>query len=148
MPKHRLTLSSNLKLFKNIDFSFTLRGEFDWIDIDNTARNEDNRFYYSSNSRWTEYWTPWNPSTEYARLGSNCGNPTVNIYKKRDYVRMQNMSLSYTFPKKLVRRFSIDNLRLSVNVDNAFVISGWRNSDPLTNKITPRTWTFGLNLTL
>lgn len=148
VPKHRLTLSSNLKLFKNIDFSFTLRGEFDWIDIDNTARNEDNRFYYSSNSRWTEYWTPWNPSTEYARLGSNCGNPTVNIYKKRDYVRMQNMSLSYTFPKKLVRRFSIDNLRLSVNVDNAFVISGWRNSDPLTNKITPRTWTFGLNLTL
>ncbi len=147
-PKHRMTLASNLNLFKCINFSFTLRGEFDWLAVDNVARNETNRFYNTSNSRWTEYWTPWNQSGKYARLGSNVGNPTVNIYEKRNYVRMQNMSLAYTFPQKLIRRAGIENLRFNVNVDNAFVISGWRHNDPLTNAITPRIWTFGMNITL
>ncbi len=61
---------------------------------------------------------------------------------------MQNMSLAYTFPQKLIRRAGIENLRFNVNVDNAFVISGWRHNDPLTNAITPRIWTFGMNITL
>lgn len=147
-PKHRMTLSSNLTLFKCIDFSFVLRGEFGWMDIDNLPRNETNRYYNTSNSVWTEYWTPWNPNSKYARLGANIDSPGVNIYEKRNYVRMQNMALSYSFPKKLINKFMIDNLRFSINVDNAFVISKWRTSDPLTKAITPRIWTFGVNITL
>lgn len=147
-PKHRMTLASNLNLFKCISFSFTLRGEFDWLAVNNLPRNENNRFYNTSNSRWTRYWTPWKPDNRYARLGSNIDSPGVNIYQSRNYVRMQNMALAYTFPSKLTRKFHVDNLRLSVNVDNAFVISGWKHSDPLTNAITPRIWTFGVNLTL
>ncbi len=118
------------------------------MDIDNQPRNETNRFYDTSNSVWTEYWTPWAPNNKYARLGSDSSNPGVNIYEKRNYLRMQNMALSYTFPKKLVNKFMIDNLRFSINVDNAFVISKWRTSDPLTKAITPRIWTFGVNVTL
>ena len=147
-PKHRMTLSSDLNLFKCINFSFVLRGEFGWMDIDNLPRNETNRFYNTSNSVWTEYWTPWNPNSKYARLGANIDSPGVNIYEKRNYVRMQNMALSYTFPKKLINKFMIDNLRFSINVDNAFVISKWRTSDPLTKAITPRIWTFGVDITL
>lgn len=70
-PKHRMTLSSDLNLFKYINFSFVLRGEFGWMDIDNLPRNETNRYYNTSNSVWTEYWTPWNPNSKYARLGAN-----------------------------------------------------------------------------
>ena len=147
-PKHRMTLSSDLNLFKCINFSFVLRGEFGWMDIDNLPRNETNRYYNTSNSVWTEYWTPWNPNSKYARLGANIDSPGVNIYEKRNYVRMQNMALSYTFPKKLINKFMIDNLRFSINVDNAFVISKWRTSDPLTKAITPRIWTFGVDITL
>ncbi|MCI8997927.1 MAG: TonB-dependent receptor [Muribaculaceae bacterium] len=148
LPKHRMTFNSNLNLFKCLNFSFTLRGEFDWLGVDNVARNENNRFFNTSNSRWNEYWTPWKQSNKYARLGSNIDSPGVNIYESRNYVRMQNMALSYLFPQKLTRKFNVETLRLSVNVDNAFVISGWRHTDPLTNAITPRIWTFGLNLTL
>lgn len=147
-PKHRMTITSNLNLFNCVDFSFVIRGEFNWLDIDNLPRNEDNRYFTSSNSVWTEYWTPWNPNGVYARLGADCSNPGVNIYKTRNYVKMQNMALSYTFPKRLVNKFMIDNLRVSFNVDNAFTISKWRTSDPLTKKIAPRIWTFGINMTL
>ncbi|MCI1647521.1 MAG: TonB-dependent receptor [Bacteroides sp.] len=147
-PRNRMSIQSNLRLFDCIDFSFLLRGEFDYLGVDNLARNEDNRFFYSSNSVWTEYWTPWSPNSEYARLGADCSNPTVNIYKKRNYVKMQNMALTYTFPKKFIKRLMIDNLKLSFNVDNAFVISKWRTSDPTTKGVTPRIWTFGVNMTL
>ena len=148
IPLHRLSISSNLNLFKCIDFSFLLRGEFGWKAVDNIARNEDNRFFDTSNSVWNEYWTPWAPSTEYASLGSNSGNPTVNIYKNRNYIKMQNMSLSYTFPKKWMKKIQVQDLRLSFNVDNAFTISGWDTSDPVVKAICPRIWTFGVNMTL
>lgn len=147
-PLYRMSLRSDLRLFNCVDFSFVLRGEFDYLGIDNLARNEDNRYFATSNSVWTEYWTPWNPSNEYARLGADSSNPTVNIYKKRNYVKMQNISLAYTFPQKLVRKLMINNLKLSFNVDNAFVLSKWRTSDPTTKGVTPRIWTFGVNMTL
>ena len=147
-PRYRMSLRSDLRLFDCIDFSFVLRGEFNYWGEDNLARNEDNRFFDRSNSIWNEYWTPWNPSNEYARLGANCGNPSVLIFKKRDFVRMQNMSLSYTFPKAFLKKFAIENLKISLSVDNAFVITGWDYYDPENMGTSPRIWTFGVNVTL
>lgn len=143
-----MSLRSDLNLFKNIDFSFVFRGEFNYIAEDNLRRNEDNRFFDRSNSIMTDYWTPWKPNNEYARLGSNCGNPSVLIFKKRDFVRLQNASLSYTFPKSLLKKYLIENLRVSVNVDNAFVITEWDYFDPENTGTSPCIWTLGVNLTL
>lgn len=147
-PRYRMSLRSDLRLFDCIDFSFVLRGEFNFLGEDNLARNEDNRFFDRSNSIWNEYWTPWNPSNEYARLGANCGNPSVLIFKKRDFVKMQNMSLSYTFPKAFLKKYAIENLKVSLSVDNAFVITGWDYYDPENMGTCPRIWTFGVNVTL
>lgn len=147
-PRHRVSLRSDLNLFKNIDFSFVFRGEFNFIAEDNLRRNEDNRFFDRSNSIMTDYWTPWSPNNEYARLGANCGNPSVLIFKKRDFVRLQNVSLSYSFPKTLVKKYSIENLRISANVDNAFVITNWDYFDPENAGTSPRIWTLGINVTL
>ena len=58
------------------------------------------------------------------------------------------MSLSYTFPKKWMKKIQVQDLRLSFNVDNAFTISGWDTSDPVVKAICPRIWTFGVNMTL
>lgn len=92
-PRYRMSLRSDLNLFDCLDFSFVLRGEFNFLGEDNLRRNEDNRFFDRSNSIMTEYWTPWSPNNEYARLGANCGNPSVLIFKKRDFVRMQTFHL-------------------------------------------------------
>lgn len=147
-PRFHLSLRSDLNLFNCIDFSFVLRGDFNYWGEDNLRRNEDNRFFDRSNSILTEYWTPWKPNKEYGRLGANCGNPSVLIFRKRDFVRMQNMSLSYTFPKRLLRKFSIENLKVSANVDNAFVITNWTYYDPENMGTCPRIWTLGVNVTL
>lgn len=147
-PRYRMSLRSDLNLFNCLDFSFVLRGEFNYLGEDNLRRNEDNRFFDRSNSIMTEYWTPWKPNNEYARLGANCGNPSVLIFKKRDFVKLQNVSLAYTFPKTLLKKFSIENLKVSLNVDNAFVLTKWDYYDPENMGTCPRIWTLGVNVTL
>ena len=147
-PRYRMSLRSDLNLFDCLDLSFVLRGEFNFLGEDNLRRNEDNRFFDRSNSIMTEYWTPWNPNNEYARLGANCGNPSVLIFKKRDFVRMQNISLAYTFPKTLLKKYAIENLKVSLNVDNAFVLTKWNYYDPENMGTCPRIWTLGVNVTL
>lgn len=148
VPRYRASFRSDLNLFKNIDFSFVMRGEFNYLAVDNLARNEDNRFFDRSNSIINPYWMPDNPSNEYAKLGSNSSNPTVNIYKRRDYLRLQNAALSYTVPSERLRKFNIQNLRVSANVDNAFVITNWTYFDPETRGRAPRIYTFAIDVTL
>lgn len=148
VPKFRASWRNDLILFENFNFSFLLRGEFNYKAIDNMPRNEDNRYFDRSNSIKTEYWMPDNPSNEYARLGSNSSNPTVNIYKRRDYVRLQNASLSYTVPQRYISRYSMESLRLSANVDNGFVITNWTYFDPENVGRSPLIFTVGIDLTL
>lgn len=147
-PRYRMSLRNDFYLFNCLSLSFVLRGDFNYYAVDNMARNEDNRYFDRSNSLWTPYWTPENPSNTYARLGSNSSNPGVNIYKKRDYIRLQNASVGYTFPKEIINKLSIDNLKVSFNVDNAFVITDWKYYDPENRGTSPCIFTFGVDITL
>ena len=45
-------------------------------------------------------------------------------------------------------KFAIENLKVSLSVDNAFVITGWDYYDPENMGTSPRIWTFGVNVTL
>lgn len=156
VPKYRVSLRSDLQLFKNINFSFVIRGAFDYWGVNSLRRNEDNRYFQSSNSIMNEYWTPWNPSSSYGRLASNSNNPTINFYEKRDFIRMQNATLSYTFPEDMISKYSMKGLRAMVSVDNAFIITKWKYYDPEmidddnVRKVgrVPRLFTFGVYVTL
>jgi hypothetical protein len=90
---------------------------------------------------------PDNPSNEFARLASNSSNPSVNIYKRRDYVRLQNASLSYRIPTQYLTKYALESLRVSANVDNGFVITNWTYFDPENRGRSPLILTFGLDLT-
>ncbi|QEC74139.1 SusC/RagA family TonB-linked outer membrane protein [Arachidicoccus ginsenosidivorans] len=148
VPRYRASLRSDLQLFKNFDFSFVIRGEFDYWGRNNMRRNEDNRYFQSSNSIWNDYWTPTNPSNTYGRLASNSSNPSVYFYEKRDFLRMQNASLTYNFPEKILRKYSIPALRVMASVDNVFVITKWKYYDPETMSRVPRIYTLGVYVTL
>ena len=42
------------------------------------------------------------------------------------YLRIKNISLGYTFPKKWIRKWRIDNLRIYMNVQNAFTFTKYK----------------------
>ena len=78
------------------------------------------------------------------------------------YIRLQNISLSYTFPKNLIRHLYITNLKLYCNIQNVYTWSKYDGYDPevgslygntLLNGVdygrypSPRIYTIGLNVT-
>lgn len=98
-------------------------------------------------------WTPTNPSTTqpssfYGRSAYGSGDFFV---QKAWYVRLQNVSLGYDIPKKLMKGV-FSNARIHADAQNLFVITPYTGVDPETDSYTAaypyiRTFTFGLNFT-
>lgn len=76
------------------------------------------------------------------------------------YLRIKNVSLGYTFPKSLLTKFNIENLRIYANVQNLYTFTDYSGYDPevgsynvllrnIDNARYPsqRIFTFGANLT-
>lgn len=99
-----------------------------------------------------------NPNAEFPRLYGNYGNQGSN-YRMSDrylsdasYMRIKNVTLSYTFPKHLIQKVSLSNLKAFVSVENLATFSSLPNGiDPETlnwNYPAFRTVSFGINLSL
>ena len=65
-------------------------------------------------------------------LDNSNNNNRMSSYFVEDgsYLRVKNISLGYTFPKQLIKRASIENLRLYFNVQNPFTFTRYKGFDP------------------
>ena len=79
---------------------------------------------------WPDEWTQANingmPSPIYAAGGSWPGGgtdkpSTLNLYNMQ-FLRMKNMSVSYTIPAELSKRVGIQGVKLFINMENPFMI--------------------------
>jgi len=165
-PSYSWNLRNEFKIFKNWDFSFTLYAKVGqstrFNEATNGERNQGLVFYDRVNFYQIPYWTPSNPSNEYGKLyGQRGGGITWSYFKKSSFIRLSNISLAYTIPVEITKKWKIDALKLYFNVVNAGVFSNWKYFDPEfhgngssptggTNNISPipLTYNFGLNLTL
>lgn len=80
---------------------------------------------------WEGHWTPENGSGTYSTL-LNCTNTYVSSYFVEDasYLRIKTISLGYNLPDKICEKIKLRGLRLSLNVDNAFVFTKYSGLDP------------------
>ena len=46
------------------------------------------------------------------------------------YIRLKNIALGYTFPKKIIRRLRLDNLRIYGNIQNLLTLTKYTGYDP------------------
>jgi TonB-linked SusC/RagA family outer membrane protein len=170
VPKYSWNLRNEFKIYKNFDVSFTLYAKMGQLTKFNEGTNGERAqglaFYDRVNFYQVPYWTPDNPSNEYGKLyGTRGGGVNWNHYKTSSFVRLSNVSLAYTVPSELTRKWKIEALKVYFNVVNAAVFSSWNYFDPeyhgqstisgrandgASNNIspTPMTFNFGLNLTL
>jgi TonB-linked SusC/RagA family outer membrane protein len=147
-PDFSWNLRNEFRIYKNFDFSFTLYSRMGQLTQYNEAKNVD-LFYDRSQFYVRPYWTPDNQIQDYAAMMSNAGGPvTWNVYRKSSFVRIGNISLAYTVPAELLKKWKIDGLKVYMNVVNAAVFSSWYYFDPENKGPTPRTINLGLNLTL
>lgn len=108
-----------------------------------------------------------NPGTSVPRAAINDPNDNDRISDRYiedgSYIRLKNISVGYSFPKKSIQRLGLSNLRLSANIQNLLTITGYNGYDPEIGASTsdmngyvygmdngrypsPVTYSFGLNV--
>lgn len=161
------------------DFTSGLNLNFGYGDFDL------NMFFYASvgnelvnyTARWRDYgmfngglskdalYDSWTPENTGARLpmldqSSISQEPSTAFVEDASYLRMKNLTLGYTFPKSLLDRWQVKNVRVYAQVSNLFTLTGYSGLDPEVRTSgsgagldrgawpTPRTFMFGVNLGL
>lgn len=113
----------------------------------------------TSDSPWDNnlnhgWWTAENQSNEYPSVTYTDGKYTpVQGY---GFVRLQDLSLSYTFRQPWVSKMGISNLKVYAAAKNVFTVTGWEGGDPEIQQTVgtgydygyplSRTFSFGVNL--
>lgn len=144
-PRFRWQLRNDFRLFNNFDFSFMLYSLWGHYGTFNDAAN--NVFADRVSNYDYPRWTPDNPTNDYARIGSkNLGNNWV----ERSFIRLDNISLSYRVPTNFLKKYSIQNMRLTGTVRNVATFAPhWKSMwDPETGDPVGRTFSLGINFTL
>lgn len=62
-----------------------------------------------------------------------------------DYVRLKNITIGYTFPKSILKKIYLTNLRLSVSANNLWTITGYDGYDPEIGVSTASSNVYGLD---
>jgi TonB-linked SusC/RagA family outer membrane protein len=72
------------------------------------------------------------------------------IYSDASYIRFKTVSLSYLIPSKILNKIDAKSLRIYINAQNLFTITGYKGNDPATQNFygvpTLRVITGGLQL--
>lgn len=106
-----------------------------------------------------------NPNTRLPRISAsstNANNRVSNLWvEDGSYIRLQNISLSYTFPKSIVSKLKLQNLKVYMNLQNVYTWTNYSGYDPEVGSLygdalmtgidygrypSPRIYTFGLNI--
>ncbi len=147
-PRFRWTLRNEFNIYKNFNLSFMIYSYWGHMAEYNLAKNRDG-FLDRSSSYVLPYWTPENPLNDYARLYSSEGSAVFNVYRKKSFIRLNNVALSYNLPTAFVQKASISNCKVYFNIQNAAVWApDWTFWDPENSGPTPRYFTLGVNVTL
>lgn len=145
-PRTRLTMKNTFNFANGITFSFNMYSYLGYYKDFNRAKN-DNSGNKTTNQIKSKYWTPENQSNSYARLGSKSVT-SFSVYRKADFVRLENISLGYQVPKKYIEPLKIQALNVNVSAKNLCVLSDWPGEDPEgRDRNTPVMVYFGVNIT-
>ncbi|MCD0488330.1 TonB-dependent receptor [Pedobacter sp. MC2016-14] len=88
---------------------------------------------------WEERWTPENPSTTMPSLWSDRSGyngktveslPSSFWVQHRDYLRLKNIQLGYTFDKAKLKRLPVQSIRLYANAQNLWTKTKFKDFDP------------------
>ena len=160
-PTPRYEFSLNLGAeWNNFDFSVFLQGvgKRDILYTGSGARP----FYVGRSifEHQLDYWTPDNRNAEFPILliegskGGNMNNIVSDFWVKSGaYMRVKNIVVGYTLPKKVINKMKIDNLRFYVSGQNLLTIcNAYKGYDPENTlnggSFYPlmQTFTFGLDI--
>ena len=146
-------LRNDFTFLKDFTFSFSMYSYMGHKSQAGYYLNGDNSgsmFTQTSNTYKKEYWTPENPTNDYARLNAVGPSGATGVQKvyNRNFVRLDNITLGYTLPVKFTRKYQIEKIRLTAGINNVCTFDSWDYGDPETGGYSNRQFQFGINVTL
>ncbi|MGD0342401.1 MAG: SusC/RagA family TonB-linked outer membrane protein [Bacteroidales bacterium] len=154
VPIFRWNFRSEFNVYKNFDISCNFYSYWGNKDIFDEAKNRyqiyDQSIYPDRNNSYVcKYWTPENPTNDYARLYSNDGGAIFDVWRSKSFIRFDNFTIAYTIPSKLLQKVNISSLKLIGTIRNiGYWAPKWNFWDPEYSGPNPRFFTFSVNLTL
>jgi TonB-linked SusC/RagA family outer membrane protein len=138
--RDRLIIGNNVPDWSgSIVNSFSYKGfEFSFFFYTRQGQMVASGYYRPSLAgRYTEmklnYWTPANPANEYPRPKQDqerIDYPESYLYQDASFIKLRNVSLAYTFPKSMISRIRMQNLRVYVTAYNPLLITKFKALDP------------------
>ena len=114
----------------------------------------DPTIIYSDGTQWYDHIENVrviNPETGLPRATLNDPNDNDRISDRYiedgSYVRLKNITLGYTFPKKWIQKVGIENLRVYANIQNLLTITDYSGYDPEVGASTAdsKGYTYGID---
>ena len=118
-------------------YGFDLNLFFSW-SYGNNILNANRLYFENGNvintNQWATYkyrWTESNPESDIPRVQAN----GVYLYSSRvvedgSFLRLRNVSVGYTIPRKALRKIKFDTMRVYVSADNVFTLTKYSGPDP------------------
>ncbi len=107
---------------------------FDIYNYTREARlTKDASIVLSPTPEWEKRWTPENDkNTGVAGFvgNRNALTPSSQYVENGGFVKIKSITLGYTLPEKLLKKATINRLRVYVSLQNPFVFTGYSGMDP------------------
>jgi TonB-linked SusC/RagA family outer membrane protein len=132
-PNFKLNMSNTLT-YRNWDLYAMLTGSFGgggyFLKDNANAYMTNGSGLFNSNSIYVPWWTPENKSNVYPSATFAGDGGRFKGLQSRTFIRLQDVTLSYTFREPWVRNLNIQNLKLFLSGKNLFTVTGWEGGDP------------------
>ena len=135
LPVHTGGLTNDFT-YKRIDLSIF----FQW-SYGNDIMNANRLFFESSNNRsrelnqyasYTNRWTADNPTSDIPAATNSSSNRVISsrIIEDGSFLRLKNVTIGYTFPSQMTKKWKIDKARIYVAAQNLWTWTGYSGYDP------------------
>lgn len=141
---YTINFQNTFNIYRDLTLSFLIYAKLGLWGEYNQADNSSLSYNYYKQPVWTEA----NPRNDYARYGSyNIGTQ----YRSRSFARVENVTLSYSIPKKIIQKSLFSSAAVSLTVRNPLLITKFPTGDPENYRnygYAIRTFNLGLNFSL
>ena len=111
--------------------SGTFGGDHHWLRSNPNAYRINGYGYPTGNCLDIPYWTPENPSKIYPCASFTSDSRFIGL-QDRTFVRLQDLTLTYNFPRRWLSRANIGALKVYLTGRNLVTFTNWVGDDPET----------------
>jgi TonB-linked SusC/RagA family outer membrane protein len=133
-PNFKLNMGNTLT-YKNIDLYVMFTGTFGggnyYMQSNTRAFMTSGTGLFNSNGIYVPWWTPENKSNKYTSA-TFAGDGRFQGLENRGFVRLQDVTLSYTFREPWVKKAGLGALKVFLSGKNLVTFTNWDGTDPET----------------